>query len=371
MVVAHVVGARPNYMKVASVHRALARYPVVEQRLIHTGQHHDRELNDLFFAQGLLPRPDLDLAVGSAPDGEQTASALVGLERAFTELRPDLAVVVGDVNSTLAGGLAAAKLQVPVCHVEAGLRSFDWTMPEEHNRWITDHLSTLLLTHSESANENLAAEGVAPGRVDFVGNTMIDTLLAYVERARTMVACRRHGLEPRSYVLVTLHRPALVDDPQRLQATVEALDRLARRMPVVFPVHPRTRARFEAFEVRSPRILFTPPLGYVDFLSLEADAAAIITDSGGVQEEATALRVPCFTVRENTERPVTVTHGTNVVLGLDPAAIADVPDRLERPHRELPPLWDGRAGERSATAITRLLGVEAPAAVTVGVWSAR
>jgi len=362
-VVAHVVGARPNYMKVAPIHRALAPYGIA-QRLIHTGQHHDRELNELFFAEGLLPRPDVDLAVGSAADGKQTARALAGLERALIELQPDLAVVVGDVNSTLAGALAAVKLQIPICHVEAGLRSFDWSMPEEHNRWITDHLSALLLTHSESANENLAAEGVAAARVEFVGNTMIDTLHAYLGRARTLHACRRYGLAPGTYVLVTLHRPALVDDLERLQATVEALDQLAKRLPVVFPVHPRTQARLGSVEVESSRITFTPPLGYVDFLSLEVDAAAIITDSGGVQEEATALHVPCFTMRENTERPVTVTHGTNVVLGLDPAAIAGVPDRLERPRRELPPLWDGHAGERSASAIARLLGVELPIAAS-------
>ena len=358
-VVAHVVGARPNYMKVAPIHRSLARYGI-EQRVLHTGQHHDRELNELFFAEGLLPRPDVELGVGSAADGNQTARALAGLERAFVELQPDLAVVAGDVNSTLAGALAATKLAIPVCHVESGLRSFDWSMPEEHNRWVTDHLSTLLLTHSESANENLAAEGVGPARIEFAGNTMIDTLLAYVPRARDVHACRGYDLERGSYVLVTLHRPALVDDPDRLRAMVAALDQLAKRIPVVFPVHPRTRARLESFDVESPRIVFTPPLGYVDFLSLEVDAAAIITDSGGVQEEATALQVPCFTVRDNTERPVTVTHGTNVVLGLDPAAIADVPDRLDRPRRELPPLWDGHAGERSASAIARLLGVESP-----------
>lgn len=361
-VVAHVVGARPNYMKVAPIHRAVAPYGIA-QRLIHTGQHHDPDLNELFFAEGLLPRPDLELAIGSAADGKQTARALAGLERAFVELKPDLAVVVGDVNSTLAGALAAVRLQIPICHVEAGLRSFDWSMPEEHNRWITDHLSALLLTHSEPANANLSAEGVAPARIEFVGNTMIDTLHAHVERARDVLACRRFGLERGSYVLVTLHRPALVDDPERLQATIEALDRLAERMPVVFPVHPRTRARLESFDVATRRVVLTPPLGYVDFLSLELDAAAIITDSGGVQEEATALRVPCFTMRENTERPVTVTHGTNVVVGLDPAGIADVPDRLERPRRELPPLWDGRAGERSASAIARLLGVESSVAV--------
>lgn len=362
-IVAHVVGARPNYMKVAPVHHALARYSGITQRLIHTGQHYDRELSELFFAEGLLPRPDVNLAVGSGSHVEQITRALTRSERAFADPRPDLVVVVGDVNSTLAGALAAVSVQIPVCHVEAGLRSFEWHMPEEHNRRITDHLATLLLTHSESANENLAAEGIR-GRVSFVGNTMIDTLFAHVAPARELLVCRRYGLEPWAYVLVTLHRPALVDDPELLATTVVELDRLAERMGVVFPVHPRTRSRLEALGVTRSRVLFTPPLGYVDFLSLQATAAAVITDSGGVQEEATALSIPCFTMRRRTERPVTVTHGTNTVLGLDPAALADIPERLERPRGELPPLWDGRAGERSALAIADLLGLRAePATV--------
>jgi UDP-N-acetylglucosamine 2-epimerase (non-hydrolysing) len=362
-IVAHVVGARPNYMKVAPVHRALARYGGITQLLIHTGQHYDRELNELFFVDGLLPRPDVNLGVGSGSHTEQITRALTRFERAFADPQPDLVVVVGDVNSTLAAALAAVRVQLPVCHVEAGLRSFERDLPEEHNRRVTDHVATLLLTHSESANENLAAEGLGD-RVSFVGNTLIDTLFAHVARARELLVCRRYGLAPGAYVLVTLHRRALVDDRDLLAATAAELDRLAGRIGVVFPVHPRTRSRLESIGVAGSRVLFTPALGYVDFLSLQATAAAVITDSGGVQEEATALSVPCFTLRATTERPVTVTHGTNTVLGLDPAALADIPARLKRPREELPPLWDGRAGERSALAIADLLGLTAePASV--------
>jgi UDP-N-acetylglucosamine 2-epimerase (non-hydrolysing) len=357
--VAHVVGARPNYMKIAPVHAALAEHDAVEQQLIHTGQHYDAEMNDVFFAELPLPRPDVELDVGSGSHAEQTARALVALERAFTELRPDLVVVPGDVNSTLAGALAAVKLGIPVCHLEAGLRSFDWSMPEEHNRRLTDHVSTLLLTHSASANGNLAAEGIPAERIAFVGNTMIDTLLSSLDAARALRACADYRVEPGSYVLATLHRPALVDDPELLRETVEALGELSRELPVVLPAHPRTAARLRDLglpDQGETRLTVTPALGYLEFLSLEAGAAAVLTDSGGVQEETTALGVPCFTLRDGTERPVTVTDGTNVVLGLDPGRVLEIPRLLaaSRPAR-LPELWDGRAGSRAAEAIERAL----------------
>src|SRR6476660_535771 len=243
--VLHVVGARPNYMKVAPVHAALAARGQVEQLLVHTGQHYDRIVNDVFFEELPLPEPDVQLNVGSGRHGEQTGKALAELERVFMETRPDLVLVPGDVNSTLAGALAAAKLGIPVCHLEAGLRSFDWAMPEEHNRKLTDHLSSLLLTHSEEALANLADEGIPAERVHLVGNTMIDTLFSTIDRARELEACREHGLEPGMYVLVTLHRPALVDDPQMLARTLQALELVATRLPVLFPVHPRTRERLE------------------------------------------------------------------------------------------------------------------------------
>jgi len=354
--VMHVVGARPNYMKVAPVYAALAEYGWVEQRLVHTGQHYDDQLNDVFFRDLTLPAPHVQLHVGSGMHGEQTARALEGLERIFMEYRPNLVLVPGDINSTLAGALAAVKLQIPVCHLEAGLRSFDTTMPEEHNRRLTDAVSTLLLTHSEEALDNLVAEGVSPDAVRFVGNTMIDTPYANVEQAAAEPAFPGLGLEYRRYVLVTLHRPALVDDPELLAQTMSSLEVVARDLPVVFPVHPRTRARLENLGIVPQGILLTGPLDYRTFLSLEANAAAVVTDSGGVQEETTALGVPCFTLRDNTERPVTITHGTNTLLGLDPVRIEEIPQRLGRPRpRLVPPLWDGRAGERAAAAIEALL----------------
>jgi UDP-N-acetylglucosamine 2-epimerase (non-hydrolysing) len=357
--VVHVVGARPNYMKIAPVFTALARHDSVEQRLIHTGQHYDAELKDVFFAELPLPQPDVELEVGSGSHGEQTARALVGVERALLELEPDLVVVPGDVNSTLAAALAAVKLGIPVCHVESGLRSFDPAMPEEHNRRLTDHLSTLLLTHSRSANDNLAAEGIPAERVEFVGNTMIDTLRARIDDARALRACSAYGLDPGSYLLATLHRPALVDDRELLRETVRALRELSSELPVLLPAHPRTAARLSALELDGDprgRLTIVPPLAYLEFLSLEADAAAVVTDSGGVQEETTALGVPCFTFRAGTERPVTVTDGTNIVLGVDPARLLEIPAlRDERRVPRTPELWDGHAGERAATAIEHVL----------------
>jgi UDP-N-acetylglucosamine 2-epimerase (non-hydrolysing) len=358
--VVHIVGARPNYMKVAPVYAELDRLGNVQQRLVHTGQHYDREINDVFFEELPLPRPHHQLAIGSGTHGEQTGKALIELERLFMELRPDLVVVPGDVNCTLSAALAAAKLNIPVCHLESGLRSFDSTMPEEHNRRLTDHLSALLLTHSEEANENLLDEGVDPTKLAFVGNTMIDTLLANVERARGLAAWRDLGLENRGYVLVTLHRPALVDDPRLMRRTLRGLEEIAYELPVVFPVHPRTRERISELAVRDSRITFVPPQSYTQFLSLQTGAAAVVTDSGGVQEETTVLGIPCFTLRDNTERPVTVTHGTNVVLGLAPERLKDVPAMMKKARRGVvPQFWDGLAGRRAAFAIEEFVHEDA------------
>ena len=343
--VAHVVGARPNYMKVAPVYAALEQQGNVEQRLIHTGQHYDAIMKDVFFSELPLPKPHVQF------DTTTLADTLGELERLFAQLRPELVVVAGDVNSTLAAGVAAAKCGITVCHIESGLRSGDWSMPEERNRVITDHLSTLLLTHSDDANRNLNAEGLTV-RISFVGNTMIDTLRANEDAALALEAWREFGLEPGHYILVTLHRPNLVDVPDLLARTIAALDDVAETLPVIFPVHPRTRRNLEG----STRVLLTEPLPYRQFLSLEAKAAAVVTDSGGIQEETTVLRVPCFTLRDNTERPVTIELGTNTLLGLDPERLREVPALLtEQKRGQIPPLWDGHAGERAAEEIERLV----------------
>lgn len=349
-------------MKVAPVYEALARSGRVEQRLIHTGQHYDADVNDVFFAELPLPEPHARLRVRSGSHGEQTARALVGLERLLVEWRPNLIVVPGDVNSSLAAALAAVKLGIPVCHLEAGLRSFDWDMPEEHNRRLTDHLSSLLLTHCDDANVNLAAEGISDELIALVGNTMIDSLFDNLAIAREAAAWADYGLERKGYILATLHRPGLVDAPDLLRATIETLELVARTIPVVIPLHPRTRSRLREFGVGPrKRLIALTPLPYRRFLSLEDGAAAVVTDSGGVQEETTALGVRCFTLRDNTERPVTITHGTNTLLGLEPERLAELPSLLETPAPTVrPPLWDGRAGVRAASVIQQALGVEMP-----------
>jgi len=353
--VCFVVGARPNFMKAAPVLQALQARGI-DVLLVHTGQHYDPEMSDVFLHELGLPKPDVFLGVGSGRHGEQTARALLGIEEVLVEEEPGLVVVPGDVNSTLAGALAAVKLGIPVAHLEAGLRSYDATMPEEHNRVVTDHLSAVLLTHSASAVTNLEAEGIAGDHVHLVGNTMIDSLLAHVGAARAAAPWERFGVEPGGYALVTLHRPALVDDPQRLRETAEALSELARETPIVFPVHPRTQARLEAFEVDTSALVVTEPLGYLDFLGLEAEARFLLTDSGGVQEETSALGVPCFTLRDTTERPVTVELGTNTLLGLRPERIREIPTLLRAPREATAiPLWDGDAGVRSGDVLADAL----------------
>jgi UDP-N-acetylglucosamine 2-epimerase (non-hydrolysing) len=354
MRILYVVGTRPNFVKTAPVIAALrARLPQGGHTIVHTGQHYDRLMSDVFLEELGVPPPDHMLEVGSGSHAQQTARVIERLEPVLLAEKPDLVMVPGDVNSTLAAALTAAKLQIPVAHIEAGLRSFDRTMPEELNRIVADEVSDHLFLHSDEAIANLRAEGIADERMHFVGNTMIDTLVALEERFRAAGAAARLGVEPREFALVTLHRPALVDGPL-LAETVERLAALARKMPVVFPVHPRTRKTMEEIESDHPGLLLCEPLGYLDFLSLLSDAGAVLTDSGGIQEETTYLGIPCFTLRDNTERPVTIRAGTNTLLGLDPAAIATIPTRLgERPasRPEPPPLWDGRAAERIADVI--------------------
>jgi UDP-N-acetylglucosamine 2-epimerase (non-hydrolysing) len=348
----HVVGARPNFIKAAPVIAAL-RAAGVPQRLVHTGQHYDRAMSDVFFEELDLPEPDLNLGVGSGRHGAQTAALLVALEEAFLAEAPDRVVVYGDVNSTLAAALVCAKLLIPVAHVEAGLRSFDPTMPEEVNRRVTDLLSDPLFVTAPEGEINLATEGISGERVVFVGNPMIDTLLAHLDRLRPEPVMARLGVTG-PYGVATLHRPANVDSPAAAAALVGALREATRRLPVVLPLHPRGRATLAAAGLESvPDLRVIDPLGYVDFLSLVRGAAAVITDSGGIQEETTVLDVPCLTLRPNTERPITLTAGTNRLVGpemLGPALDAALAGAQKRP-ADGPPGWDGHAGERIAAVL--------------------
>jgi UDP-N-acetylglucosamine 2-epimerase (non-hydrolysing) len=347
-----VVGTRPNFMKVAPIVGALQRRAdEFEHVLVHTGQHHHATMSEIFLQELGVGEPDHRLGVGSGTHAQQTARVIERLEPVLLAERPDVVLVPGDVNSTLAAALVAVKLGQPVAHVEAGLRSFDRTMPEEVNRVVTDAVSQLLFIHSPEAREHLLAEGRDDAQIHYVGNTMIDTLVAMRERIDALDAPARRGLPAGEYLIVTLHRPALVDG-RLLEVAADALRTLASQMPVVFPVHPRTRARLAAMDptlADAPGLALVEPLGYVEFLALIARAAGVLTDSGGIQEETTFLGVPCLTLRENTERPITESMGTNLLLGLAPERLRDVPELLARvrarPHR-LPPLWDGRAAER-------------------------
>ena len=356
MRITYIVGTRPNFVKMAPVIvRLRKRLPDAEHSLVHTGQHYDAAMSEIFFEElGGLPNPDHVLEVGSGSHGQQTARAIERLEPLVEAERPDLMIVPGDVNSTLAASLVAAKALVPLAHIESGLRSFDRTMPEEINRIVTDRLSDQLFLHCDEAVENLRAEGVPDERMHFVGNTMIDTLVALEDRFRSLEAAKTQGLEPGSYLLVTLHRPNLVDGPL-LGAAIERLAEVAEQMPVVFPAHPRTRRGLD-----SPPDWVIDPVGYLEFLSLEADAGAVLTDSGGIQEETTYLGVPCFTLRDNTERPVTIRAGTNTLLGLDPDRIAEIPDLLADRGDSVdpPPMWDGKAAERVAEVIASIYSKE-------------
>ncbi len=354
MRIVYVVGTRPNFVKTAPVIAALReRLPGAAHTIVHTGQHYDRLMSEVFLEELGVPAPDHMLDIGSGTHAQQTARAMERLEPVLVAEQPDLVIVPGDVNSTLAAALTAVKMGIPIAHIESGLRSFDLTMPEEVNRIVADRFAEYLFLHSEEAIANLRAEGIPEERMYFVGNTMIDTVVALEDRFRAAHVAARLGVKQGHYALVTLHRPALVDGPL-LEQTMEQLTSLARQMPVVFPVHPRTRKMMEKARAEHPGLLLSEPLGYVDFLSLLADAGAVLTDSGGIQEETTFLGIPCFTLRDNTERPVTLRAGTNTLLGLDPAAIATIPAALaERTsgNSEPPPLWDGRAAERIAAVI--------------------
>ena len=351
-----VVGARPNLVKMAPVVAELRRrLPDARHVVVHTGQHYDPLLSDVFIDELGIPPPDYALGVGSGSHAVQTARVLERLEPVLVAETPDLVFVPGDVNSTLAAALAAAKLGIPLAHVESGLRSFDRTMPEEINRVVTDQLAEVLFLHSDEAGDNLRAEGIQDERLHLVGNTMIDTLVAMEPRFRSLNAGAALGVRPDEFLLVTLHRPALVDG-ELLGPAIDALGSVARELPVLFPSHPRTRKVLGGREVPTG-VRLLEPLSYLAFLSLACDAAAVLTDSGGVQEETTYLGVPCFTLRANTERPVTVRQGTNTLLGLDPERIRDIPALLATggaAPAEPPPLWDGRAAERVVDVVERV-----------------
>lgn len=353
MHVLHVVGARPNFMKVAPVHAAFHKRIGVRQTLVHTGQHYDANLSDIFFEQLKIPRPDVSLEVGSGSHAVQTAEVMIRFEKTVLDRKPNLVLVYGDVNSTVAATLVCAKLGIRIAHVEAGLRSFDRTMPEEINRLVTDQLADLLLIPSEEATANLLREGVAPEKIHFVGNVMIDTLRTLLPQARMPEI---PGLGDK-FALVTLHRPSNVDEPETLNRILATLTDISQRLQIVFPVHPRTKARIENLGYRldgSDRFFAIPPTGYLECLALQQRACVVITDSGGLQEETTALGVPCLTVRENTERPVTVTHGTNTLVGTDMVLLRQEVDWIlegKGKGGRIPPLWDGSASERIADLI--------------------
>ena len=347
MHILHVVGARPNFMKVAPVLAALQRRNRSRQTLVHTGQHYDFNMSDVFFQQLGMPARDINLAVGSGSHGRQTAEIMCALETVLMERKPDSVVVYGDVNSTVASALVCSKLLIPVAHVEAGLRSFDRTMPEEINRLLTDQISDLLLTPSADADENLLREGMAPEKIHFVGNVMIDTLI----RLLPQTSQRSPNGLPERYALLTLHRPSNVDDSAILSQILDSILQVGRDLAVIFPVHPRTRKQLNRFAETFQRLQLLEPLPYLEFLALQRRATVVITDSGGIQEETTFLGVPCLTLRENTERPVTVKIGTNILVGRNMDRLSMELDSIingRGKRGQVPPLWDGHAGERIA-----------------------
>ncbi len=359
----NVVGARPNFMKIAPIHRRMQNtHSALDPILVHTGQHYDERMSKFFFDDLQLPKPDVYLGVGSGSHAEQTAKIMVEFEKICQEQKPDLVLVVGDVNSTMACSIVASKLWIPVAHVEAGLRSFDRHMPEEINRLVTDALADHLFVTEKSGEENLLREGAHPDKIHFTGNVMIDSLIGFMEKARQMDTLSRFGLVKEEFVLVTLHRPSNVDDPRILPRLLNALQTIQERITVVFPIHPRARKNLESFCLMNqvdhlPNLKLVPPLGYLDFINLEMNCRFVITDSGGLQEETTYLGKPCLTVRENTERPITAELGTNEIVGTDTDKLIALTDKIlngQWKKGQIPPLWDGKASERIVQTLESL-----------------
>lgn len=369
--VINVVGTRPNFIKIASIIKSMKEYPKrMESILVHTGQHYDKLMSKVFFDDLEIPKPDIDLDVGPGSHSEQTANIMLRFEKVLLRERPDLVLVVGDVNSTLACTITSAKLCIPVAHVEAGLRSFDHTMPEEINRIVTDSISNYLFTTCEDANENLKREGIPKNRIFFVGNVMIDTLLRYHSKAKQSKILEKLGLKRKAYMLLTLHRPSNVDLKENFIKITKATKSLSKDIPIIFAAHPRTRGQITQFgledtfkpiprDTRIPNkgVWLTEPFGYLDFLNLMSNAKAVLTDSGGIQEETTILGVPCITIRKNTERPVTVREGTNVLVDTNTQHIIDegikILHGLNKPRR-IPKLWDGKASKRIVKVLLHL-----------------
>jgi len=358
----NIVGARPNFMKmapiIAAIGNAASRGAEISQILVHTGQHYDEAMSASFFRDLQMPPPDINLEIGSGTHAEQTAKVMLAFEPVLIEQKPDWVVVVGDVNSSLACALVAAKLNVKVAHVEAGLRSFDRAMPEEINRILTDQLADLLLTPSADADANLLKEGIAEEKIVRVGNVMIDTLFTQLERAQSSVILEQLSLQPRGFAVLTLHRPSNVDNAATLRQIFSAIERIAVELPVIFPAHPRTQARLKEFGITPPpQVRIIEPLGYRDFLKLWSNSRLALTDSGGLQEETTALGIPCLTLRENTERPITIEQGTNRVVGREPsriiAAALEVLRAEQNEPRRIPDLWDGHTADRIVEALLK------------------
>lgn len=361
MKITSVVGTRPNFIKIAPLMKEMKKHPEIRNLLVHTGQHYDNEMSKFFFDDLKIPKPEINLGIGSASDITQTAKIMLEFEKVVMKEKPDLVIVVGDVNSTLAVALAAAKYKVKIAHVEAGLRSFDRAMPEELNRILTDHISDFLFTTEESANKNLKNEGIDKNKVFFVGNIMIDSLLSHKEKAKKSKILSKLNIKKNEYAVLTLHRPSNVDSKKALEYVFDIINKIQQKIKIVFPMHPRTLKSITKFELdkqlkNQKNLIITEPLGYLDFLALMSNSRFVLTDSGGIQEETTILGIPCITMRNNTERPVTVEQGTNVLVSTDKSKIVEAGNKLIKGiifKAKIPRFWDGKAAKRIVDIIIR------------------